>query len=223
MSDIECSVTVFNSEDLKIDFNVKLNRLSIHHEKNNSWVSCTLSSFQMLIVLMRTGCSYENVVIDQISSSFEITKIGGNFCLKFQSKSHSSMVVLKYGLIPKLIHQSEIITAKITGARMRFRSQEANEIIHHLQVEKSSEIEKITSPTQDKTPVPTVQSITTPQNKRLVASTHSGLPKKKKPVSKTGVSNTFSLNSNDKTPPDSVGISFMDSHVFEDKFESQPM
>ena len=118
------SVSIYECEDLKIEFNPKINRISIQNSKK-SWISCTSTAFQILLSLMRNGGAYEKISIEQITSTLEITKIGGNFCLVFNSKSIQSFLLIKYLSIPKLIHQSEIILAKINGVRMRYKSNES--------------------------------------------------------------------------------------------------
>ena len=89
MDKSEMIVNIFHSDELKIDFNPKMNRLSIHNERK-SWISCSSTSFQLLIVLMKSGGCYEKVVVDQLSSTLEILKIGGNFSLKFESSRNLS-------------------------------------------------------------------------------------------------------------------------------------
>ena len=112
-------MNIFRNQELQIDYNVKINRISIQNTKKG-FVSCTLSSFQILICLLKHGSPFEEISINQMVSILKISKIGGNISLQFESKTHASVLILKYSYAEKIIEQSENALVRIGLLKSRF-------------------------------------------------------------------------------------------------------
>ena len=117
-------MNIFRHAELSIDFNDKLQRVSL--QSDIGWVSLTLSSFRLLISLLKFGSKYEKVSIDQICSSVSFTGINGEYIVEFKSKSHIGLIIIGKHIVGRLINQSEIVFSRIGTLKMKSETLDEN-------------------------------------------------------------------------------------------------
>ena len=115
-------MNISKTSSLSIDFNPKLNRISLA-SGNDGFVSLSQMSWKILITMMQFGSDFEHVKIDQNSSKVAIFLTNGDYTITFSGRTHTSVIHVKKEVVPKIIHQSEVMFSKITSLHLQENSK----------------------------------------------------------------------------------------------------
>ena len=107
---------IYQSPLLTIDYNPKLNRVSI--TSPDGFVSLTQTSWKLIVSLMKYGSKFEQIDINQICSKVSVYYMNNNLTITFSGRTHTSQIFLCRETISRIVKNSEIMFAKIASLEM---------------------------------------------------------------------------------------------------------
>ena len=76
-------MALFKVNNLKLNYNPSFNRISI--TSGDEFISITLRSFELFMLMIKTPTAYDRIITAQSGSELEIIQLCNNFVFRFQS------------------------------------------------------------------------------------------------------------------------------------------